>query len=83
MRICFVTPFSWSQPHDVNEHVAGAAPHALDSGGHVVVAGERDAAREVGRRMERPKVVRLSELAGRMALQLREQPSALRCARVA
>ena len=24
MRVCFVTPFAWSQPHDVNEHVAGA-----------------------------------------------------------
>ncbi len=23
--ICFVTPFSWSQPNDVNEHVRGAA----------------------------------------------------------
>jgi predicted metal-dependent phosphoesterase TrpH len=25
MRICLVTPFAWSQPHDVNEHVAGIA----------------------------------------------------------
>ena len=25
LRICLVTPFSWSQPHDVNEHVAGIA----------------------------------------------------------
>ena len=25
MRICLVTPFAWSQPHDVNEHVAGVA----------------------------------------------------------
>jgi hypothetical protein len=25
VRICLVTPFAWSQPHDVNEHVAGAA----------------------------------------------------------
>jgi predicted metal-dependent phosphoesterase TrpH/glycosyltransferase involved in cell wall biosynthesis len=25
LRICLVTPFSWSKPHDVNEHVAGAA----------------------------------------------------------
>ena len=24
MRICLVSPFDWSQPHDVNEHVAGA-----------------------------------------------------------
>ena len=25
MRICLVTPFAWSQPHDVNEHVRGVA----------------------------------------------------------
>jgi predicted metal-dependent phosphoesterase TrpH len=35
LRICLVTPFSWSQPHDVNEHVAGAAA-ALRTLGHDV-----------------------------------------------
>ena len=35
LRICLVTPFSWSQPHDVNEHVAGAA-EALRALGHEV-----------------------------------------------
>src|SRR5262249_40324247 len=25
VRICLVTPFAWSQPHDVNVHVAGVA----------------------------------------------------------
>ena len=35
LRICLVTPFSWSKPHDVNEHVAGAAG-ALRELGHVV-----------------------------------------------
>src|SRR5581483_640320 len=25
LRIALVTPFAWSQPHDVNEHVAGLA----------------------------------------------------------
>jgi predicted metal-dependent phosphoesterase TrpH/glycosyltransferase involved in cell wall biosynthesis len=25
LRICLVTPFAWSQPHDVNEHVDGVA----------------------------------------------------------
>ena len=35
LRICLVTPFSWSQPHDVNEHVAGAAG-ALRALGHEV-----------------------------------------------
>lgn len=35
LRICLVTPFSWSQPHDVNEHVAGVAA-ALRRRGHAV-----------------------------------------------
>jgi predicted metal-dependent phosphoesterase TrpH/glycosyltransferase involved in cell wall biosynthesis len=35
LRICLVTPFSWSQPHDVNEHVGGAA-EALRALGHEV-----------------------------------------------
>src|SRR5919202_260759 len=35
LRICLVTPFSWSQPHDVNEHVEGVAP-ALRELGHAV-----------------------------------------------
>jgi predicted metal-dependent phosphoesterase TrpH len=35
MRICLVTPFAWSQPHDVNEHVAGLAT-ALRALGHTV-----------------------------------------------
>jgi phosphatidylinositol alpha-mannosyltransferase len=35
LRICLVTPFSWSQPHPVNEHVAGAA-EALRARGHTV-----------------------------------------------
>jgi len=35
MRICLVTPFAWSQPHDVNEHVAGIAKE-LRALGHTV-----------------------------------------------
>jgi predicted metal-dependent phosphoesterase TrpH len=35
LRICLVTPFAWSQPHDVNEHVAGAA-EGLRRLGHAV-----------------------------------------------
>ena len=35
LRICLVTPFAWSQPHDVNEHVAGAA-RELRKLGHAV-----------------------------------------------
>jgi len=35
LRICLVTPFAWSRPHDVNEHVAGIAA-ALRKRGHIV-----------------------------------------------
>jgi predicted metal-dependent phosphoesterase TrpH len=35
LRICFVTPFAWSQPHEVNTHVDGAAS-ALRALGHEV-----------------------------------------------
>ena len=35
LRICLVTPFSWSQPHDVNEHVSGIA-RELRARGHAV-----------------------------------------------
>ena len=35
MRVCLVTPFAWSQPHDVNDHVAGVAA-ALRATGHSV-----------------------------------------------
>ena len=34
-RICFVTPFPWPQPHDVNEHVRGVSD-ALRRRGHAV-----------------------------------------------
>jgi predicted metal-dependent phosphoesterase TrpH/glycosyltransferase involved in cell wall biosynthesis len=37
LRICLVTPFSWSQPHDVNEHVAGVADALRDRGHSVSV----------------------------------------------
>src|SRR5438067_11758575 len=52
MRVCLVTPFAWSQPHDVNEHVAGVAA-ALRSFGHevtVVAPSTRAADLLAGRR---------------------------------
>jgi predicted metal-dependent phosphoesterase TrpH len=52
MRICLVTPFAWSQPHDVNEHVAGIAG-GLRAIGHevtVVAASTRAADLLAGRR---------------------------------
>src|SRR5712691_8886712 len=35
LRVCLVTPFAWSRPHDVNEHVAGLA-EGLRALGHTV-----------------------------------------------
>jgi hypothetical protein len=35
LRICFVTPFAWSQPHEVNAHIDGTAG-ALRRLGHTV-----------------------------------------------
>ena len=52
MRICLVTPFAWSQPHDVNEHVAGLAD-GLRALGHevtVVAPSTRAADLLAGRR---------------------------------
>ena len=37
MRICLVTPFAWSQPHDVNEHVDGVATGLRGLGHEVTV----------------------------------------------
>jgi predicted metal-dependent phosphoesterase TrpH/glycosyltransferase involved in cell wall biosynthesis len=52
LRICLVTPFAWSQPHDVNEHVAGVAG-ALRERGHsvtVLAPSNRAADLAAGRR---------------------------------
>jgi predicted metal-dependent phosphoesterase TrpH len=37
LRLCLVTPFDWSQPHDVNEHVVGVAGELRRLGHHVAV----------------------------------------------
>jgi predicted metal-dependent phosphoesterase TrpH/glycosyltransferase involved in cell wall biosynthesis len=37
VRVCLVTPFAWSQPHDVNEHVAGVAVGLRELGHDVTV----------------------------------------------
>ena len=37
MRICLVTPFSWSVPHEVNDHVAGVATELRKLGHRVTV----------------------------------------------
>src|SRR5262249_21561465 len=37
LRICLVTPFAWSQPHEVNDHVAGGARELRRLGHSVTV----------------------------------------------
>jgi len=55
LRICFVTPFAWSQPHEVNAHVAGTAAALRKLGHEVTVLAPSSRARDL--------------LAGRRALQ--------------
>jgi predicted metal-dependent phosphoesterase TrpH/glycosyltransferase involved in cell wall biosynthesis len=55
LRICFVTPFAWSQPHEVNAHVDGAAAALRRLGHDVTVLAPSSRARDL--------------LAGRRALQ--------------
>src|SRR4051794_11715514 len=52
MRIALVTPFAWSQPHDVNEHVAGVAAELRALGHAVTVLAPSNRARDLraGRR---------------------------------
>src|SRR5256714_13328667 len=52
LRICLVTPFAWSQPHDVNEHVAGIARELRTLGHSVTVLASSNRAKELaaGRR---------------------------------
>src|SRR3954452_15481173 len=52
MRICLVTPFAWSQPHDVNEHVAGVAGELRSLGHSVTVLAPSNRASDLaaGRR---------------------------------
>ena len=60
LRICFVTPFAWSQPHEVNEHVAGAAAGLRRLGHTVTILAPSTRARDL--------------LAGRRALQRGTDP---------
>ena len=52
MRIALVTPFAWSQPHDVNEHVGGLARELRRRGHAVTVIAPSNRARDLaaGRR---------------------------------
>jgi predicted metal-dependent phosphoesterase TrpH/glycosyltransferase involved in cell wall biosynthesis len=52
LRICFVTPFAWSQPHEVNAHVDGVARALRARGHHVAVLAPSTRTRDLvaGRR---------------------------------
>ena len=52
LRICLVTPFAWSQPHDVNEHVEGVARELRALGHSVTILASSNRAKELaaGRR---------------------------------
>ncbi|MEN3341439.1 MAG: hypothetical protein V7644_843 [Actinomycetota bacterium] len=52
LRVALVTPFAWSQPHDVNEHVAGLAAGLRERGHGVTVLAPSNRARDLaaGRR---------------------------------
>jgi predicted metal-dependent phosphoesterase TrpH len=52
VRIALVTPFAWSQPHDVNEHVDGLASELRRRGHAVTVLAPSNRARDLaaGRR---------------------------------
>jgi hypothetical protein len=59
LRICFVTPFAWSQPHEVNAHVDGVAAELRRRGHSVTILAPSTRARDL--------------LAGRKALQRGEE----------
>jgi hypothetical protein len=52
VRIALVTPFAWSQPHDVNEHVDGLARELRSRGHAVTIVAPSNRARDLaaGRR---------------------------------
>jgi predicted metal-dependent phosphoesterase TrpH len=63
MRICLVTPFAWSQPHDVNDHVRGVAGGLRALGHDVTVLAPSTRAADL--------------LAGRRALARGESPEVI------
>ena len=52
LRVCLVTPFAWSQPHSVNDHVDGLARELRALGHYVTVLAPSNRARDLaaGRR---------------------------------
>jgi glycosyltransferase involved in cell wall biosynthesis len=63
LRICFVTPFAWSQPHEVNAHVEGVASALRRLGHSVTILAPSTRARDL--------------LEGRRALQRGDDPDVI------
>jgi predicted metal-dependent phosphoesterase TrpH/glycosyltransferase involved in cell wall biosynthesis len=63
VRVCLVTPFAWSQPHEVNDHVRGIADELRRRGNEVTVvapstkAGDLLAGRRALAAGQRPEVI--------------------------
>ena len=70
LRVCMITPFSWSQPDAVNDHVAGAAEELRRRGHEVVVLAPSNRAAELaeGRRALRRLLRQRRPLEGVVAL---------------
>jgi predicted metal-dependent phosphoesterase TrpH/glycosyltransferase involved in cell wall biosynthesis len=70
LRICMVTPFAWSQPHPVNEHLAAAADELRKRGDEVVVLAPSNRAVDLaaGRRALRKLGLEGAPLEGVVAL---------------
>jgi predicted metal-dependent phosphoesterase TrpH/glycosyltransferase involved in cell wall biosynthesis len=70
LRICMVTPFAWSKPHAVNDHVEGAAAELERRGHEVVVLAPSGRATDLaaGRRALRRLVEGDARLEGVVAL---------------
>jgi predicted metal-dependent phosphoesterase TrpH len=47
LRVCLVTPFAWSQPHEVNEHVDAVARQLRELGHHVTILAPSNRARDL------------------------------------
>jgi hypothetical protein len=70
LRVCMVTPFAWSQPHPVNDHVSAAAEELRRRGHEVVVLCPSNRASELtaGRRALRRLGRKGERLSGTVAL---------------
>lgn len=70
LRVCLVTPFAWSQPHEVNDHVAAAAAVLRARGHDVCILAPSNRAHELaaGRRALRHLELDGTPLEGLVAL---------------